>query len=108
MGAQMIPDFHKLAENALNEALRMDTSWRKIESSVKVLQESEKLFWDFCMRAVTMADISKSMQRPSYWSDLMLPEAHLDGVLDVQIDLGCKTRAGSSMRELGAKKRPLL
>jgi len=86
--AQMIPDFHKLAENALNEALRVNrTSWSKIESSAKVLQESEKLFWDFCLRAVTMSDIRKSMQRASFWQDLMLPATQLDGVLDV-IDLG--------------------
>jgi len=108
--AQMIPDFHKLAESALNEALSLEhTSWRKIESSVKVLQESEKLFWDFCMRAVTLADISKSMQRPSYWSDLMLPQAHLDGVLDCQIDLGSRRkRAGVSMTDLSLRKKPLL
>jgi len=107
--AQMIPDFHKLAESALNQALRLEsTSWRKIESSVKVLQESEKLFWDFCMRAVTLADISKSMQRPSYWSDLMLPKAHLDGVLDCQIDMSGRKRACTSVTDLGLKKRPLL
>jgi len=107
--AQMIPDFHKLAESALNEALRLDRiSWRKIESSVKVLQESEKLFWDFCMRAVTLADISKSMQRPSYWSDLKLPEARLDGVLDCQIDLGGRKRACTSVTDLGLRKKPLL
>jgi len=74
--ATSIPDFDGLAEKALNEALRLvGTSWRKIESSTKILQESEKLFWDCVLREVTEVEVSRRMQRVSFWESFKVNDA---------------------------------
>jgi len=50
--ARPIDDFDEIAIKALNEGLSLqDTSRGRIESSTKVLEESEKLFWEHIVAA---------------------------------------------------------
>lgn len=103
-----IPDFDELAERALNEALRLDgASWRKIESSVKILQESEKLFWDFVMREMTGPEVSRRMQRVSFWESFKLNGAPrvVDVPLDFDIPKIKKLKRSGTVKNIRTKSR---
>jgi len=77
-----IPDFAKVVLRALDEQLRLDrTSWKKIESNAKLLQESEKLFWESTMNQIGEPD-PFDLPRESYWEGMNLPaRPELSGIL---------------------------
>jgi len=96
-------DFNKLSLKALNKALLLGrTSWTQIECSAKILQESEKLFWEFVMYEVNEIErlgtnsISQASERMS------LPLPSLDGILpssQPSFDVAEISRLFQSVRE---------
>jgi len=110
-----IVDFDELAIKALDMELHLNgSSWWKMESSAKILQESEKMFWESIMGEVgEPALFNMNEPRESYWEGMNLPvRPALSGVLcNAPFDFGILKKgkiAQSSNTELGVlveKKR---
>jgi len=73
-------DFNKLTLKALDKALRLGrTSWTQIECSAKILQESEKLFWEFVMYEVSEIERQGKDSILTY-ERMSMPLGSLDGI----------------------------
>jgi len=102
-----IVDFDELAIKALDVELRLNgLSWWKMESSAKLLQESEKMFWESIMNEVGEPDLFNMKEpRESYWEGMNLPvRPALSGVLsNAPFDFGVLKNAkkAQSSTELG-------
>jgi len=88
-------DFNKLTLKALNKALRLGrTSWTQIESSAKILQESEKLFWEFVMYEFNEIERLGKDSIYTNYERMSMPLPSLDGILT-------SSQPSIDVRELG-------
>jgi len=81
--ARTIDDFDGIAVKAIDEGLALqDTSRGRIESSTKVLEESQKLFWEHIVSTNIGDDIGE-------WPNLEMSVSHLNLLLPSQREVHC-------------------
>jgi len=77
----LIQDFDDHAIRAVNQALRLnETSWRRIENNARLLQESDRLFWESLMK--DESETYMKLPRDSFWDGMSLPNGpKISGIL---------------------------